>query len=278
MPDGGGRLRGAMLNDLLAHADLLHWKPAIRALLLPPVPLLLLALALVWWPGRRWRLGLTALLAALYLLGTPAVGAWLIDLLTEPPPPLSAAQRQALTAAPQTAVLVLGGGRYAAVPELDGAPDLTPLSLARLRHGARLARETGLPLGFSGGLGHGASPGADEASVAARIAQQEFGVPLRWQENRSRDTLENARLSTALLHRDGIRRIVLVTDATHQRRALAAFARAAAEQGVTMTVQPATMGLPDEGRNAAMDWVPAPRGALWSWLAFYEWFGQLGGA
>jgi len=278
MAAAGGRLGPAMLNDLLAQADLLHWKPLFRSLLLPPTPLLLLALLLLWWPGRRWRLVPSALLLGVYLLSTQAVGAWLIRVLTDPPPPLTTAQRQTHKGAPQTAVLVLGAGRQAAVPELDGAPDLTPLALARLRHGARLARETGLPLAFSGGVGHGAGPGADEAAVAARVARQEFGVPLRWQEGRSRDTLESARLSTALLHREGIRRIVLVTDATHQRRALAAFARAAGEQGVTMAVLPATVGLPAPGPTSLADWVATPRGAQWSWLAFYEWFGRLAGA
>lgn len=267
-----------MLNDLLAQWDLLHLKSWIRALLLPPVPLLALALLLVWWPGRRWRVALTAVLASLYLLGTPAVGAWLIEVLNDPPPPLTAAQRQTLKGAPQTAVLVLGAGRESSVPELDGAPDLTPLAVARLRHGVRLARELNLPLGFSGGVGHAASAGLDEAAVAARIARQEFGVSMRWQENRSRDTLENARFSTTMLHRDGIRRIVLVTDASHQRRALAAFERAAAEQGVTMAVLPATMGLPKDGPMDARDWIPTPRGWQWSWLAVYEWLGRLGGA
>lgn len=267
-----------MFNDLLAQWNLLHLKPWIRALLLPPVPLLLLALLLVWWPGRRWRVALTALLAGLYLLATPAVGAWLIQVLTDPPPPLGAAQRRTLAGAPQTAVLVLGAGRDASVPELDGAPDLTHLGVARLRHGARLAREAGLPLGYSGGVAHGAAPGLDEAAVAARIARQEFGLTLRWQENRSRDTLENARFSIRQLHRDGIRRIVLVTDASHQRRALAAFERAAAEQGVTMAVLPAPVGLPGDGPTTPGDWMASPRGMLWSWLAVYEWLGRLGGA
>jgi uncharacterized SAM-binding protein YcdF (DUF218 family) len=272
-----------MFNDLFSQLDLLHLKPIVRALLLPPVPLLLLALGWLWWPRRGdaappRRLGLSLLLASLWLVGTPAVGTWLTLALTQPPPPLSAAQRQALTGARDAAVLVLGAGREPVALELDGAPDLTPLSLARLRHGAWLSRQTGLPLGYSGGLGHGSAPGPDEAQVAARVAQQELGLPLRWREDRSRDTRENARFSVAMLHRDGIRRIVLVTHAAHQRRALAAFERALADQGLAMTLLPAPVAWPTGQLGHAGDWLPTPRGLQLSWMAVYEALGRWGGA
>lgn len=270
-----------MFNDLLSQWDLLHLKPLVRALLLPPVPLLLLALALLWWPRRGAtppRAGLTLMLVALWLVGSPAVGSWLVVRLTEPPPPLSAKQRQALAGARDAAVLVLGAGREPVALELDGAPDLTPLSLARLRHGAWLARQMGLPLAYSGGLGHGSAPGPDEAQVAARVAQQELGVALRWREDRSRDTRENARYSVAMLHRDGVRRIVLVTHAAHQRRALAAFERALAEQGLSVALFPAPVAWPTGQLGHLGDWLPTPRGLAQSWMAVYEALGRLGGA
>jgi uncharacterized SAM-binding protein YcdF (DUF218 family) len=269
------------MNELLTQMDLLHWKPVLRALLLPPVPLLLLLLALVllpWRGGQRVRGALLLAVAGLWFTATPVGGAWLMQTLTQPPPALNAAQRLALVGAPNTAVLVLGAGRDAAVAEFDGRADLTPLALARLRYGVWLARQTRLPLGFSGGLGHGLEPGPSEAALAAQVARQEFGLALRWREDRSRDTRENARLSVALLQRDGVRQIVLVTHAAHQRRALAGFRQAIAEQGAAITLLPAPMGGPANGPVVAMDWVPTPRGLQLSWMAVYEWLGQLGGA
>lgn len=269
------------MNELLTQWDLLHWKPLARAVLLPPAPLLLLlaALALLPWRGGRLvRLLVLACAVALWLLGTPAGGHWLVQVLTQPPPPLSAAQRLALVGADNTAILVLGGGRDVAVPEYDNAPDLVPLGLARLRYGAWLARQTRLPLGYSGGVGHAAAAGVSEAQIAALVARRDHGLPLRWLEDRSRDTRENARYSVAMLHASGVRQIVLVTDASHQRRALANFRQAIADQGWPITVLPAPMNMPRPGTADLFDWVPTPRGLQQSWMAVYEWIGRLAGA
>lgn len=269
------------MNEFLTQWDLLHLKPLVRVLLLPPVPLLLLLAALALLPWRTGRLVRVLVLAAsvgLWLLGTPAVGHWLVQVLTRPPAPLSAVQRHALVGAPNTAILVLGAGRDAAVPEYDGAPDLAPLGLARLRYGAWLARQTGLPLGYSGGVGHAAAAGASEAQIAALVVQRDQGLRLRWREGRSRDTRENARFSVAMLQADGIRQIVLVTDASHQRRALAMFRLAIAEQPSPITVLPAPMNLSSPGGRDFFDWVPTPRGLQQSWTAVYEFIGRLAGA
>ena len=68
--------------------------------------------------------------------------------------------------------------------------------------------------------------GSTEAAIADRIAREEFGLPLRWREDRSRDTRENAAASVRLLRAAGVRRIVLVTHAWHMPRALRAFQEA----------------------------------------------------
>jgi hypothetical protein len=70
---------------------------------------------------------------------------------------LSSEQIAELKKSPRTAIVVLGGGRRLLAPEY-GVATLTPRSIERLRYGVWLARETGLPLAFSGGVGHGAKP------------------------------------------------------------------------------------------------------------------------
>ena len=98
-------------------------------------------------------------------------------------------------------------------------------SLERLRYGLWLAGQTGAPVAFSGGIGYAQEGSTAEAKVAAKIAADEFGRPIRWVESESRDTRENAALTMALLKPAGINHIVLVTHGYHMPRALRAFTR-----------------------------------------------------
>ena len=56
-----------------------------------------------------------------------------------------------------------------------------------------------------------------------QVLEQEFKVPVRWVEGESDNTLQNARLSYAVLKAAGIQRIYLVTHAWHMPRAVQAF-------------------------------------------------------
>ena len=268
------------MNDWLVQWGLEAWKPALQILVIPPLPMLLLALLAVllvrWRPRMARALGLLAA-TSLWAISTPFVGHGLVDLLTRPPPALSAERIAVLKAAPHTAILVLGAGRRSEVPEYHG-PDLSVLGLARLRYGGWLARQTGLPLGYSGGIGHGAPGGLTEAQAARLATRRDQGVVLRWAEERSRDTNENARYSVAMLQADGISQVVLVTHAFHQQRALAAFERAIARSGRAMRLVAAPMGLNPPLRPELSDFLPGPDGLAHSRWALHEWLGWLAGA
>jgi len=268
------------MNDWLVQWGLEAWKPALRVLVMPPVPMLLLALLALGLARRRPRLGrslgLLAVLAT-WLVCTPWAGQGLQALLTQPPPALAPERIAALRGAPNTAILVLGAGRRALLGEYGG-PDLTPLTLERLRYGWWLARQTGLPLGYSGGIGHGARDGPTEADVARLVTARDRGVPLRWAEGRSRDTNENARYSVALLQADGITQLVLVTHGFHQRRALAAFQRAVARSGRPLQLVSAPMGLRPAPTGQLSDFLPGADGLGASAIAVHEWLGRLAGA
>jgi uncharacterized SAM-binding protein YcdF (DUF218 family) len=270
------------VNALLQALGIEGWKAFIGPLLLPPVPLLVLVLAGAWLLPRRrlagWGL-VGAGCAGIWLACTAAAGHFVEQGLLQPPPALTADAVQALQAAPDTAVLVLGGGSSPMRQEY-GTPDLHPRGVERLRYGAYLARKTGLPLAFSGGVGWGADTerSSSEAALAARILQQEFGLALRWQEDRSRDTRENAARSVPLLQAAGVRRIVLVTHRYHMPRALRAFEQAAAAAGGVVQITPAPMGVAGAGPLRVIDWLPSHSGSEHTRLAIHELLGRWLGA
>jgi uncharacterized SAM-binding protein YcdF (DUF218 family) len=257
------------------------WKPILTALVLPPVPLLLLMLvgARLTLPRRGLGFLLVSVSAALlWLSACQGTGRWLQNFALRPPAALlgdelSRLKLEGKTKTPTSAIIVLGGGIIPRAPEY-GVSDLAPTSLERLRYGLWLGRETGLPVGFSGGFGwaHLETTGRPEAEVAGRIAQQEYNRPLRWVESESRDTRENAIRATALLRGSGIKEIVLVTHAYHMPRARKVFEEAAAG---AFRITPAPMGFFVPVSRPVLDWLPSRRGFEQVSLALHELLGLL---
>ena len=279
--DATRHLKATDLNSIFIFFGIESWKPVITALILPPVPFLLLMLigARLILPrrGLGWLVILSSV-ALLWLSTCTGMAQVLSQFALRPPAALTPDRIKELKAqakSPTTAILVLGGGLEPFAPEY-GVSNLRYPSLERLRYGLWLSRETGLPVGFSGGIGLGGQPGPTEAEIAARIAEREFGRPLRWTETESRDTRENAFKSVALLQGMGIEQIVLVTHDYHMRRSLRNFERAA--EGKKMQIVPAPMGLPTGGAPRIYDWLPSRRGFEMNWLALHEWLGLVAGA
>jgi uncharacterized SAM-binding protein YcdF (DUF218 family) len=246
------------------------FKPLLAALALPPLsPLLLALLGLLMAGRRRGGLALTTLaLLALWLLSCHGTAVWLARHALPQFAPTSAAQ---LKAAKAQAIVILGGGLLPGAPEYGGAPQPAAPTAARLRYGVWLARQSGLPVAFSGGTGwaaNGMQPAA-EADVAAQVALQDYGVKLRWRESTSRDTWENARFTAALLQREGVQRIALVTDAWHMPRSVAAFERA----GFAVTPAPTGFILPLE--HEMLQWLPSGQGLHNTRLVLRECLGLL---
>lgn len=268
------------LNDLLHMLELGSLKGVLSALVLPPVPFIVLVLfGAVMLRRKRVLLGWSCTVlacVALWMSCTPVMGWLLMQSLVKPPPALSAgavADLKAVAPAQKTAIVVLGAGREVFAPEY-GLSNLNSLGVDRLRYGIWLSKATGLPLAYSGGIGHGAPEGATESEIATRIAANEFGRPLRWTESRSRDTNENALYSVPMLREAGIERIVLVTHGFHMRRALHAFERAAQRQGTALAILPAPMDMSTGSRS----WLPGADGFFQVRMAFREWLGYLAGA
>jgi uncharacterized SAM-binding protein YcdF (DUF218 family) len=231
-------------------------RPLLTALALPPVlPLLVVMLGLVLVMLRRRGAGV-----ALAFLG--AAGLWLLScqgfamLLASSVLPYVPAAQPAQLARVQ-AIVVLGGGVLPEAPEY-GAAQPSSSTLRRLRYGAWLARRTGKPLAFAGGVGWSAAGTsfAPEADVADRTLGEDFGVAPRWLDGRSRDTGENAREMHRVLAADQVTRIALVTDAWHMPRSVLEFQRAGFD------VVPAPTGFPSALTRPLLAWLPSPEG-LW---------------
>jgi len=238
--------------------------------------LLLVLLGVLLVSFRRWLFGWLVVLIAVGLTWTSCsetVGRLLQASVLKPPPSLTAEQITALRSPDNepTVIAVLGAGVERLAPEY-GAPNLSAESMERLRYGIWLARETGLPLAFSGGVGWAQSNGAAEAAVASRIATQEYGQPLKWIEDRSRDTYENAENTVGLLQPIGVRRIVLVTHAWHMPRAVRRFEASA--QG-RLAVLPAPMGASGRASLVALGWMPSAYGFALVRNVLHEWMARV---
>ena len=271
------------MNSLLALLGIASWKPILSALALPPVPFLLMVLVGARLILPRRGLGWFVILlgvSGLWLSACSGVGQLLSDWVLRPPPALSADGLGTLKSAVRNrhpvAIVVLGGGVEALAPEYRVANLASP-SLERLRYGLWLSRETGAPVAFSGGLGWAQADAQAEAQVASRIATQDFGRQIRWAEDRSRDTRENAAYTVALLKHEGIKHIVLVTHGSHMPRALRDFEQAA--QGSGIAVQAAPMGMASMvSAPSVKDWLPSPTGFTQVNNVLHELLGLLAGA
>jgi uncharacterized SAM-binding protein YcdF (DUF218 family) len=250
------------VNSLFILLGIESWKPVLTALLLPPVPFLLLILigARLMLPrrGLGWFVIVVSVLG-LWFSACSGTAQQLSQFAMHTPPamtPIRIAELKAQNNRPSTAIVVLGSGVEAFAPEY-GVSSLQALSLERLRYGVWLGRETGLPVAFSGGVGWVQPDSTPEATVAAQIAGVEFNRPLKWIEESSRDTRENASRTLAILRPAGVKHIILVTHGWHMPRALSNFETAA---GGDITIEAAPMGLARGLQRQALLWIPSGLG------------------
>lgn len=198
---------------------------AVDSILMPPGGNVLLTLIGLLLLPRARRLAAIVLFVALGSLCALSI------------PVVASALERSLDAHPflgdvgaAEAIVVLGMANV--VRDDLGVPVPRGGLLERLRYAASVHRRTGLPLLVTGGNRRPGKPA--EADVMARSLGNDFHVGVRFVENRSRNTAENAAYSAALLAPAGITRIVLVTHASHMIRAVGAFE----DQGLTVVPAP----------------------------------------
>lgn len=232
-------------------------KALLKAVVLPPGGPLLLAIAGLLLARRHPRVGRSIAavgVATLFVLSMPIVAALLVRSLDASPP------LDLEVAKGAQAVVILGGGTRRGAPEYGG-DTLGRLTLERVRYGARVARQTGLPVLVSGGS---VSGDETEAKLMREALANEYGVDVRWVEDRSRTTHENAVESAAILRAAGVRRVVLVAHSFDMPRATAEFA----SQGIETIAAPT--GIVTLRVDSPLDFLPSVMGIEGSYYALYE--------
>ena len=235
----------------------------IKTLLLPPCSLLLVMLA-AWLFRKRWpRRAATGFLLSfitLWAISTPQ-GASRLAVSIEQHPALTP---EMLTTLPAQAIVILSARQQESFAEF-GEPVSDLSQLARLRYGAFLAKQTGLPVLLTGG----SALGYDDRSGAETMAYdlQAYGVRASWLETLSRTTAENAGNSYRLLAPEGVTTILLVTSADHMMRANWLFTRAG------FTVIPAPTMFAERPPASVLSFLPQAGGLETSSRAIHEWLG-----
>lgn len=194
------------------------------AFLLPPLSLLLVLALGIFLLYRRSKLAKPLLLTVfglLWVASTPYVAEVALHLLEARTTALDNKRQNA------EAIVILGGGTYFHAPEYAGQDTISDATLVRLRYGATLQRETGRPILVTGGKPLGNS--ISEAQQMRLTLENEFHVPVRWTEDESDNTFENAVASFSLLQKEGVHKIYLVTHAWHMPRSAEIFRRAGFE-------------------------------------------------
>ena len=237
----------------------------MAALVLPPLSLVVLGL-LGWRLSKRFRLAGQAIVffavLLLLVLSTSAGSRLLVAPLENQSLPVPNP-----VAADAQAIVILGGGRSFAAPEDGNRDQPGTQTLVRLRHGARLYRLTHLPVLVSGGAPD--RGGESEAAVMARSLREDFQTPVRWTEDTSENTAQNAMHAAKQLQEAGINRVLLVTDAIHMPRAKQIFSKTG------LIVISAPTDFRTRAPLSAAAFIPGGASLQGSHYALHEWVGML---
>lgn len=197
---------------------------------------LLLLLALIFQPSKKWRLTFLILaLLALWIPGTPFPGAWMTRALETAYPPLPKGEKAPV-------IVVLGGGTEShEYPrqdvEIGGAGD-------RILYAAQLYHDNvGEKILFGGAYyevlaGEKASIASEMANIAERLGVDPEDILL---QETSVNTAEEAVADAAILAELEVDKIILVTSATHMYRSVKLFEK----QGLTVIPAPTDFGYSD---------------------------------
>lgn len=158
------------------------------------------------------------------------------------------------------AIVVLGAG-YRTGGREWGGDVVSPAGLDRLRYGSELHRRTGVPLLVTGYT----------APTMVAAMERDLSTPVRWTEDRSFTTWENAAYSAEILREAGIRRVYLVTHFWHMPRSMIAFTR----HGLDPVPAPMGFSGPSPDHSWVDDVMPATGPLGVANLLYHEWVGIL---
>lgn len=168
------------------------------------------------------------------------------------------------------AIVVLGGGSVGGVTDFDGEGQVGADPANRLFMGIRLHRALNLPIILSGGQVF--SYTGTEADIEYRLLKS-AGVDEKFllKENRSRNTVENARFTKQLCEKMGFNKVILVTSGYHLPRSVLIFER----EGMCVIPYPTDYKIGKEFVVDAFSFTPSSGCLNNSALAMREYLGIL---
>lgn len=234
------------------------------AFLLPPFSLIVLCVAGYFlrkkWP--RFGMALSAVSLFVLVLISTSFGALL---LVRPLENLNAPLISTKNTGAQ-AIVVLSGGQLVEAAEYGGLSVPNAITLIRMRYAAKLYLDTGLPILVTGGA---IGAPQSEAAQMARVLREDFSTPVKWLEEASDNTAQNAQFSARILQPVGVQKILLVTDAMHMARARSIFVR----NGFDVVAAP-TQFLSQSRRDLSpFDFIPGGHELYRASFAMHEWLG-----
>ncbi|MGI1679117.1 MAG: YdcF family protein [Cellvibrionaceae bacterium] len=265
-------------------------RAVLKALVLPPMlNILLIILGLVVWRyHKKLGKGLVVFsIVLLWALSAPLFSQALMATLENKYKPLNMEELKKsyqdknankIEAQKRTAIVVLGGGRYRSAPEYGGKDTVSVMSLNRLRYTAMLSKELGLPVLTAGGsvFARFTEESVSESQLMQEVLENNFGVTVKWKENASKTTADNARNSVYILRDTNIDSIILVTHANHMPRAVSSFEKEIEFLGKDISIIPAPMGFLsiDDAPNFIVGLIPKSAALQTSRVALHEWLGR----
>lgn len=201
-------------------------KQFLKALILPPMPWMLMLLAVLIFWRRRWARKLLFVTFCLIVVLHSGIFSYFLSY------PLESSYRPLLDpvkAEPYDVIVVLTAGTIPAeglipFPSIDGS------MFRRLEEAWRLYRIRPKPIIVSGGHVNPFTPAKDENRIA-RDYLLRWGIPRAdvLGEGNSRDTFESAIEVEKILRQKGWKRYLLVTSAAHMPRSMLVFKAKAPE-------------------------------------------------
>lgn len=239
----------------------------ISEYLLPPSGfIILLAVGLFFWLIRLRKTAAFCILLAsvlLYFFSTPFMAHKLLDSLQY--------QHDVLKEVPEDvqAIVVLSGGRVPIAREFSNLDIVNAVTLERLRYASRLSKVYQLPILVAGGSVN--DERQSEAALMKKVLETDFGVEVKWLEEKSKTTFENARFTKKLLTENSISKVILVTHAYHMSRAMWCFE----DVGLTPIPAPTVFYKRNSSVPEMQQYIPNAEALNQSRKAVHEYIGKL---
>ncbi|MEW6162341.1 MAG: YdcF family protein [Nitrospirota bacterium] len=167
-------------------------------------------------------------------------------------------------------IVLLGGGSHSGSQDLSGIGSPADDMLGRIVTAVRLQKRLNVPIIVSSGQVFKHKP--SEVLIVRRFLVN-LGVPLKKiiLEDKSRDTIENARYTKAICEKLGFKKPILVTSAYHMSRSVLSFKK------VDMDVTPLPAGLKTwkDKKYGWEDYLPDASGFKNTCIAVREYMGLL---